>query len=72
MRRSSDFLKNYEIWVFNTFLQTFGVLYLYTEYHERYTWEIISMTYLIRGSDICAWHEILKVSKFASKLERLG
>ena len=28
------------------------------------------MTYLIRGSDFRAWHETLKVSKFASKLEK--
>ena len=28
------------------------------------------MTYLIRGSGFRAWHEILKDSKFANKLER--
>ena len=70
-RRSSDFWKNYEIWVFNTFLQTFWILFLQIEY-QRYTREMIRMIYLIRGSDCRTWHEIFKVSKFASKLERLG
>ena len=71
MRRSSDFWKNYKIWVFSTFLQTFWILFLHTEY-PRYTREMIRMTYLIRGLDFRAWPEILKVSKFASKLERWG
>ena len=71
MWRSSDFWKNYKIWVFNTFLQTFWILFLHTEYH-RYTREMIRMTYLIRGLDFRAWPEILKVPKFASKLERWG
>ena len=63
--------KKYRIYVFNAFLETFYVLFLYTEY-QRYTWEIISITYLIRGSDFRAWHKILEVSKLASKLEKKG
>ena len=29
------------------------------------------MTYLIRGSDFRAWHEIFKVSKYARKLKKV-
>ena len=46
----------------------FWILFLHTEF-QRYTREMIRMTYLIRGLDFCAWHEILKVPKFGTILK---
>ena len=68
--RSSDFWKKYKVWVFNTFLQRFFILFLNTKY-LRYTWDIISMTFN-KGSDFHAWHENFKSLEKCKQTWKIG